>query len=204
MGNNLPETHQSLDICSESQDNGICGGQTWGHTQRVVPPSPGDSGREAAPGIDGSDQRAPAGSKLAGFPVTWSPREGWGGCNSQDGAVLKDGLTLPGLVSEHTACPTAILRSFGGSRVDGSASAAWQLATPTSFRPDPEGRATSPKENLRGARSSSTPPCPPPPPPRPTDLPRGHLKSVAPRPSASASPGKLLNIQILLAPIWSC
>lgn len=65
-------------------------------------------------GVD-CDRGVPTWVQAAGFPVFLPPRkdrqEGW---NSPDGAVFRDSLTLPGLVSEHTACPTAFLRSFGG------------------------------------------------------------------------------------------
>lgn len=55
----------------------------------------------------GSKQRV----SLCFCPPRKDRQEGW---NSPDGAVFKDSLTLLGLVSEHTACPTAFLRSFGG------------------------------------------------------------------------------------------
>lgn len=104
MRNNLPETQNSLDICSECPDNGICRGKTLGHTQLGAPPLLGHRGGQAALRIGWkwsvTWESQPGSEQPAGFPVILSPRDRPERWNSPDCAVFKDSLALLGLVSE--------------------------------------------------------------------------------------------------------
>lgn len=89
MRDNLPETRNSLDRCSERQDNGICWRETWGRTQLGSPPSLGDprgalrsSGRgmgAVSAGRDAPAQPALLGQSLsaAGPTAFPGPFGGW-------------------------------------------------------------------------------------------------------------------------------
>lgn len=131
MHNNLPETWNSLDICSQSQDNGTRGGKPWVTPSKAfVPPLGIREGKQLSEGSEYTVTWVQA----AGFPVVLFPRkDGQEGWTSLDCAVFKDNLTPLGFVSEHTACPTAFLGSFGGSSSWGWQ---WAILLPSQFRPD--------------------------------------------------------------------